>query len=97
MPPFAVVRPRRLIVVVGAVSVPLLAACNGTVAAPGDMTTSQAVIDIGNMVVQLREENAQLQAQIDSLRSVAAYQDTVVRQLAGAAGLQMHPPGISTP
>ena len=74
MPSFAVVGTRHLIVVVAAVAIPLLAACNGTLAAPGDMTTSQAVIDIGNMVVQLREENAQLQAQIDSLRAVAAYQ-----------------------
>ena len=97
MPSFAVVGTRHLIVVVASVAIPLLAACNGTLAAPGDMTTSQAVIDIGNMVVQLREENAQLQAQIDSLRAVAAYQDTVVRQLAGAAGLPMHPPGMSAP
>ena len=97
MPPFAVVRTRRLVVVVAAVAIPLLAACSGTLVAPGDMTTSQAVIDIGNMVVQLREENAQLQAQIDSLRAVAAYQDTVVRLLAGAAGLQMHPTATSAP
>ena len=55
------------------------------------------MVDIGNMVVQLREENAQLQAQIDSLRAVAAYQDTVVRQLAGAAGLQMRAPGMQQP
>lgn len=93
----AVARTRRLVVVLGAVSVSLIAGCKGTLAAPGDMNTSQAVVDIGNMVVQLREENAQLQAQIDSLRAVAAYQDTVVRQLAGAAGLQMRPPGMQTP
>ena len=97
MPSFAVVRFRPLIVCAGAVLLPLLAACKGTLAAPGDMNTSQAVVDIGNMVVQLREENAQLQAQIDSLRAVAAYQDTVVRQLAGAAGLQMREPGMQQP
>jgi len=97
MPSFAVLRTRRLILGFAAVALPLLAACKGALVAPGDMTTSQAVIDIGNMVVQLREENAQLQAQIDSLRAAAAYQDTVVRQLAGAAGLSMRPPGMSVP
>lgn len=80
--------------IVGATA--FIASCKGMVA-PGDMTTSQAVIDIGNMVIQLREENADLQAQIDSLRAAAAYQDTIVRQLAGAAGLAMRPPGSLVP
>ncbi len=75
---------------------PLVAACNGAIVPAGDMSTSQAVIDLGNMLVQMREENADLQAQIDSLRAVTAYQDTIVRQLAGAAGLPMRPkaPGM---
>ncbi len=89
-------RTRTLLTVGAIVSTVLIASCNG-MAAPGDMTTSQAVIDIGNMVIQLREENADLQAQIDSLRAAAAYQDTIVRQLAGAAGLTMRPPGSLVP
>ncbi len=82
---------RRGAVLVVAGVLPLAAACTGVIAPVGDMSTSQAVIDLGNMLVQMREENADLQAQIDSLRAVAAYQDTIVRQLAGAAGLPMRP------
>jgi hypothetical protein len=76
---------------------PLAASCKGIPGAPGDMSTSQAVVDIGNMVVQLREENADLQAQIDSLKAVAAYQDTVVRQLAAVAGVAVRASGSSLP
>ena len=76
---------------------PLVASCKGLPSGGGDMSTSQAVIDIGNMVVQLREENADLQAQIDSLRSAAAYQDSIVRQLAAVAGVAVRPSGSSLP
>jgi hypothetical protein len=88
---------RRAVVLGAVLLLPALAACKGGLSAPGDMTTSQAMIDIGNMIVQLRDENAQLQAQIDSLRGVVAYQDTVVRQLAGAAGLGMRPVSAPVP
>jgi hypothetical protein len=90
--------PRRMIVCAGAVGLSLLASCQGVLPSPvGNASTSQAVVDLGNLVVQIREENAQLQAQIDSLRSAAAYTDTVVRQLAGAAGLSMRPPAAVVP
>ncbi len=54
-------------------------------------------MDIGSMVLDLREENAQLQAQIDSLKAVSAYQDSVVRQLAAVAGVPMRPTGQALP
>lgn len=97
MPPSAAARQRPLLVLTGAVAVPLLLACKGTLAAPGDVNTSQAVMDIGNMVLELRQTNADLQAQIDSLRGVTAYQDTIVRQLAGAAGLALRPSSAPQP
>jgi hypothetical protein len=48
-------------------------------------------------LVQLRADNALLQAQIDSLRGVVAYQDTLVRQLAASAGLSVRPPASTFP
>jgi hypothetical protein len=61
------------------------------------MASGQAVLDLGMQLVQLREDNALLQAQIDSLRAVVAYQDTLVRQLAAAAGLPTRPPALPFP
>jgi hypothetical protein len=54
-------------------------------------------MDLGAAVSQLREDNALLQAQIDSLREVTAYQDTIVRQLANLANVAIRPPASSTP
>ncbi len=54
-------------------------------------------MDLGTLVGQLREENAMLQSQIDSLRGALAYQDTIVRQLAAGAGVQMRAPAWPTP
>jgi hypothetical protein len=57
----------------------------------GDISTGQALLDIGDLVVQLREENAGLQAQIDSLRDVVVRQDTILRRLALQAGMPVPP------
>lgn len=62
-----------------------------------DMASGQAVLDLGMQLVQMREDNAALQAQIDSLRGVVAYQDTVVRQLAATAGIPVRASGLPFP
>lgn len=82
----------------GAVAVALLSACGTAIPTPtSDMATGQAVLDLGMQLVQLREDNALLQAQIDSLRGVVAYQDSLVRQLAASAGLSVRPPAPAFP
>jgi hypothetical protein len=48
-------------------------------------------------MVQFREDNALLQAQIDSLRGALAYQDTILRQVAAGAGIQMRAPSVPIP
>lgn len=74
------------------------AACDGSIPTPSnDLTTGQAFIDLNAQLVQFREDNALLQQQIDSLRNVTAYQDTIVRQLAAAAGISMRPPAVPFP
>ncbi len=54
-------------------------------------------MDLGTSVMQLREDNALLQAQIDSLRGAVAYQDTILRQLATQANVPMRAPGPTVP
>ena len=54
-------------------------------------------MELGTAVVQLREDNAVLQAQIDSLRFVLVYQDSIIRQLAVLSNVTMRPPSLSTP
>src|SRR5688500_15083339 len=68
-----------------------LAACKGgSIASAGtELSTSQAVLDLGQGLIDVREDNAALQAQIDSLRGVVAYQDSVLRQLATLSGVGM--------
>ena len=46
-------------------------------------------MDLGSLVFQLREENALLQTQTDSLRGAIAYQDTILRQIALTSGVSM--------
>jgi hypothetical protein len=73
-------------------------ACSGSMPSPaGELNAGQAVMDLGSLVSSLREENAMMQAQIDSLRGALAYQDTIVRQLAAGAGVQMRASAFPTP
>lgn len=62
------------------------AACTG-VSPQQDVSTAQVVVDLTDAVNELRQENAVLQGQIDSLRIEVARQDTLVRQMAGAMGV----------
>ena len=51
--------------------------------------TAQAIIDMGDELSAVRQEAAVLQEQVDSLRGVVARQDTLLRQLAGMAGVPL--------
>jgi len=75
-----------------------LAACQGGISSAGtEISTSQAVMDLGQNLVDIREDNAMLQAQIDSLRGAVAYQDSVIRQLAIMSGVTMRPQSAPIP
>jgi hypothetical protein len=54
-------------------------------------------MELGTAVVQLREDNSVLQAQIDSLRESMAYQDSIIRQLAVLSNVTVRPPSPSVP
>ena len=93
---------RRVVTLITIAAVGVVAsaasACSGSIPSPtSELNSGQAVMDLGTLVGELREENSMMQAQIDSLRGALAYQDTIVRQLAAGAGVQMRTPAFTTP
>ncbi len=75
-----------------------LVACSTVVPTPtSDLASGQALVDLNAQLAQFREDNALLQAQIDSLRGALAYQDTILRQVAAGAGVPMRPPAVPIP
>jgi hypothetical protein len=58
---------------------------------PADVNTAQQLVDIADAMNALRNENAILQDQIDSLRTVTARQDTIITRLAIQAGISLPP------
>jgi prefoldin subunit 5 len=51
--------------------------------------TAQTIVEMGEAVNALQQETAAMQAQVDSLSAVVARQDTVIRQIAGMAGVPL--------
>ena len=50
---------------------------------------AQAMMDVGSAISELQQDLGDLHNQVDSLKEVAARQDTVIRQLANLAGLPL--------
>ncbi|MCC6931591.1 MAG: hypothetical protein IT359_21555 [Gemmatimonadaceae bacterium] len=75
----------RAVTVAVAVSVTALAAC----APPSkqDIETAQAIAQLGDAYNDVRLTQQELQDQIDSLKTVVARQDSVIRSLANLAGV----------
>ena len=48
---------------------------------------AQGIIELGNELVAMRQDLSDLQNTIDSLRQVAAKQDTIIGRLATLAGI----------
>lgn len=75
-----------------AASIAMAAGCGtGNGAAQGDVSTGQVMLELSDAVTALREDNAVLQAQVDSLRGEVARQDSLVRRLAAVAGMPVPP------
>jgi len=54
-----------------------------------EANVAQSMIDLGTQVSAMQQDYAVLQSQVDSLRGIVAYQDTIIGRLAGMAGLQL--------
>ena len=50
---------------------------------------SEQIIQLGDGLNDLRQDNAALQQQVDSLRAVVAKQDSVIRQIANLSGFPL--------
>jgi hypothetical protein len=48
---------------------------------------AQAMMDVGTQITMLQQDQSLLQSQVDSLRQVMAWQDTIIRRLASHTGL----------
>lgn len=52
-----------------------------------DLQVAEALVEIGDVMAEVRQTTSYLQEQVDSLRWVVARQDSVIRQLANLAGV----------
>ena len=76
----------RIAAVVAAVVAAVIAAACAPDTTAG-INTAQALVELGDALNAVREEQSILQGQLDSLREVVARQDTVLRQIANIAGV----------
>jgi hypothetical protein len=53
-----------------------------------DIQQAEALLQLGDGLNEMRTQVGDMQAQVDSLRSIVARQDTIIRQLANLAGVQ---------
>ena len=67
----------------------LIVLCTACPATRADIAISEQIIQLGDGLNDLRQENAILQQQFDSLSVVVAKQDSVIRQLANLAGVPL--------
>lgn len=52
---------------------------------------AQAMMEVGTTLTELRQDLGDLHNQVDSLKFVAARQDTIITRLANLAGLPLPP------
>jgi hypothetical protein len=74
---------RRCRLAASVVLLSLLVACQMTT--PATVALNETVIEIGDAVNALRDDTGAMQAQIDSLRTVVARQDSAIARLSAAA------------
>ena len=55
------------------------------------VVTGEAILGLSDALMGLREEDAMLQAQLDSLRAVVARQDSTIARLAAMTGVPLPP------
>ena len=77
---------RRIIVAAVAIAAVASTSCRDPRA---EANIAQAMTEVGTTISLLQQDYSLLQNEMDSLKQVVARQDTVIRQLATLAGVQM--------
>ena len=75
------------------------AVCTAVIVAAGscmrspteDIALGETILEMSDAISLMRQESAQMQSELDSLRTALARQDTLLRRLAGMAGLPTPP------
>lgn len=80
-----------LVLVIATVAAVGVAACNAVPSPTRDVNSGQMMMDITDALNGIRDQSANLQEQVDSLRDVVVRQDTIIRKLALAAGVPIPP------
>jgi hypothetical protein len=79
---------RSLVLVAGCALMAAFSLSSCRVQSPAaDVATGQMMLELTDAINQMRQDNALLQAQVDSLRDAVARQDTVIAKIATAAGV----------
>lgn len=78
---------RAALVAAAVLVVAAAAGCQGVTPSTAEVSTGQLIVELSDALNDIRQDNATLQAQIDSLRTEVARQDTLLTRLAGAAGI----------
>lgn len=63
--------------------------CTACPTSRADIAMSEQIIQLGDGLNDLRQDNAALQQQVDSLRAIVAKQDSVIRQIANLSGFPL--------
>lgn len=84
---------RSRVLPLAALTAALSLAAAGCVRMPADDTISQGqlLLELSDALSELRGQDAMLQEQIDSLRTVVARQDSLLARLANATGVPVSP------
>jgi hypothetical protein len=82
-------RRRRALLLSLIVPTVAIAACNAVPTPGRDVNQGQMMLDLNEALNSIRDQSASLQDQVDSLREVVVRQDTIIRQLALTAGIQI--------
>lgn len=87
-PPSAVLR--RALAAASVVMLPSIAvSCSMPAVQSSDISQGELMLQLSDALAGMRSDGAELQAQIDSLRTVVARQDSLLVRLASATGVPL--------
>ena len=83
------VRLRALRPIALAAALPLAGGCGIFPSGGNDISQGELLLELSDTINELRAQDALFQEELDSLRAVAARQDSLIVRLAGATGVPL--------